>query len=81
MKSQVSLETTIEHHDLGYYLGLEPALHGRKADVLPLDHRCLLNLSWTVMAKHHRQETAKIKLKFSILFQMNRSNHYIYTVR
>ena len=42
MKAQVNLETTIEPHDLVYYLGLEPALHGRKAKVLPLDHRCLL---------------------------------------
>ena len=43
MKAQVSLETTIEPHDLVYYLGLEPVLHGRKAKVLPLDHRCLLD--------------------------------------
>ena len=42
MKTRVSLETTIEPHDLVYYLGLELALHERKAKVLPLDHRCLL---------------------------------------
>ena len=28
--------------DLVYYLGLKPALHGRKVKVLPLDHQCLL---------------------------------------
>ena len=42
VKAQVSLETTIELNDLVFYLGLEPALYGRKAKVLPLDHRCLL---------------------------------------
>ena len=39
MKTHVSLKTTIEPHDLVYYLGLEPALYERKANVLPLDHR------------------------------------------
>ena len=34
MEAQVSLETTIKPLDLLYYLGLEPALHGRKAKVL-----------------------------------------------
>ena len=43
MKAQVSHETTIEPRDLMYHLGLEPALHGREAKVLPLDHRCLWN--------------------------------------
>ena len=41
MKAQVSFETTIEPHDLVYYLGHELALHGRKTKVLPLDQRCL----------------------------------------
>ena len=36
MKAQVCLETTIEPRDLVYYLGLEPALHRRKAKVLSL---------------------------------------------
>ena len=31
MKAQVSLETTIEPHDLVYYFGLEPTIHGLKA--------------------------------------------------
>ena len=43
-KAQVSLETTIEPHDLAYYIDLEPALHWRKAKVLPLRHYCLLSL-------------------------------------
>ena len=43
MKAQVNLETTIEPYDLVYYLGLEPTLHGWKAKVLSLDHRCILN--------------------------------------
>ena len=30
MKAQVSLDTKIKPHDLVYYLGLEPAHHGRK---------------------------------------------------
>ena len=38
MKAQVSFETAIEPRGLVYYLGLEPARHGRKAKVIPLDH-------------------------------------------
>ena len=55
IKAQVTLETTIEPHDLVYYLGLEPVLHGRKAKVLPmqfpLDHRCLFIVYWHLILR------------------------------
>ena len=40
MKAQVSLETTIEPHDLLYHLGLKPALHGlNEKSLSAIDHR------------------------------------------
>ena len=47
MKAQVNLETKIEPNELVYYLGLEPALHGRKANVLPLDQLFQLKVNTT----------------------------------